>query len=114
MSSNGCAGTAWSIVEMELTPTEVTIAHLMEADFVISVEGSQLSHAVYALAEGGLRFGLQPPFRFYNAHKDWADALGMHYGFVVGDMSGEGFTVDPDDIMRTIDLFPRASRCQGF
>ena len=93
-----------SVLQMEETPTESIIEYLLGAEVVIGVEGSQLCHAVHTLREGGAIVVIQPPFRFYNAHKDWADALGMKYGFVVGDPAENGFELDPDDLLRTIDL----------
>ena len=93
-----------SVLRMEKTPPETTIRHLLDAEVVIGVEGSHLAHAVYTLRQGGGVIALHSPARFYNAHKDWADALGMRYGFVIGDENDGGYTVNPSDLLRTIDL----------
>ena len=36
--------------------------------------------------------------------KDFTDALGIRYGFVVAEGGRERFRVDPDDVLRTVDL----------
>ena len=96
------------VLEMEKAPLETTLGLLLGADLVIGVEGSNLTHALHTLREGGGIIALHSPSRFFNAHKDWADALGMRYGFVIGDETSAGYSVDPDDLLRTIDLFVRS------
>ena len=59
-----------TIVEAE-TDTQSMIEKLMEARILIGVEGSQLAHGVYTLADGGAILALQPPDRFYNPHREW-------------------------------------------
>ncbi len=56
------------------------------------------------LKDKGTVITLQPPYRFNNFTKDWADCLGMNYGFVVGDPAEDGFRIDVNDVLRTIDL----------
>ena len=98
------------IQTLEETPLDVTIAALIDCQLVIGVEGSHLSHAVYTLQPKGGVLVIQPPSRFYNAHKDWVDSLGMHYGFVVGDAAERGFSLSVNDLLRTIELMIRATR----
>jgi hypothetical protein len=74
---------------------------------VISVEGSQCAHGLYALREGGGLMVIQPPTRFYNAHQEWARQLGMHYALIVADEVEEGFQVDIHRFLRTLDLLER-------
>ena len=71
----------------------------------ISVEGSQISHAVYGIRDGGGLLVLQPPDRFYNSHLDWAVPMGIQYGSVVGLPDEDGFRIPIDEILKTIDLF---------
>lgn len=71
----------------------------------ISVEGSQISHAVYGVRDGGGVIVLQPPDRFFNSHLDWAVPLGIQYGAVVGLPDEDGFRIPIDEVFRTIDLF---------
>lgn len=77
------------------------------ADVVIGVEGSGLIHGVLPLAAGGSILALQPPNRFVSVFKHLADRDGQNFGFVVGRPSDGGFCVDPDEVERTLDLFPR-------
>lgn len=71
----------------------------------ISVEGSQISHAVYSVREGGGILALQPPNRFFNSHMDWAVPMGIQYGSVVGLPEPNGFRIPVTDILKTIDLY---------
>jgi len=57
---------------------------------------------------GGAFLTLQPPNRFSNPIKNYADALGFGYGFVLGHQSGQdAFRVDLDDMLATLDLLRR-------
>ena len=81
---------------------------ILDAKIIISIEGSQLSHATYNLAEGGAILVLQPPDRFYNPHHDWSRLLGMRYAIVVGRISEKSYTVDPDEVLRMLDTVTHA------
>ncbi|MEZ5664507.1 MAG: glycosyltransferase 61 family protein [Burkholderiaceae bacterium] len=71
---------------------------------VIGVEGSALAHGLVAIADRGAMLIIQPPYRFNNLFKDYADALGLLYGFVVADGSQDSFELDPGRLLRAIDL----------
>ncbi len=73
------------------------------ARLVVGVEGSQLLHGFYAADEDASFLVLQPPNRFGNIVKTYADCLGMSYGFVIGEPRGEGFHVHLDEVLRVID-----------
>ena len=73
------------ILQAEALGVQELLSALFGARLVISVEGSQLSHALYTLREAGGVLAIQPPNRFFNSHMDWARALGMRYGVVVGE-----------------------------
>ena len=47
------------------------------AHTIVSVEGSHMLHALYAMAEGGAFLTLQPPYRFSNVIKHYADTRAM-------------------------------------
>lgn len=79
------------------------IADLLDAEMIISIEGSQVCHAIYTLAERGSLLILQPPDRFYNPHHEWTRLLGMAYGTVIGRPAANGFHVDPGEVFRMID-----------
>jgi hypothetical protein len=93
------------VVQAESMSVRELVGALLGATLIISVEGSQLSHALYTLAEGGGILAIQPPDRFYNSHMDWARALSMSYGIAVGEPRDTGFYLSCEDLLRTIDLF---------
>lgn len=88
--------------------TDALLEQLCDAALIISIEGSQLTHAVFALAEGGSVLVIQPPDRFYNPHHEWARLMGMGYGIVVGTPQDQGFTVDPGEVLSMIDRLLQA------
>jgi hypothetical protein len=103
------------IVRSETLPVPELTSVLLGAKLVISIEGSQLSHALYTLDSHGGILIIQPPDRFFNSHMDWARALHMQYGIVVGEQRETGFHLPVDDLMRTIDLMLDAKKncCNG-
>jgi capsular polysaccharide biosynthesis protein len=92
------------IMQAETLSVPELIMELFGARIIISVEGSQLSHALFTLREEGGVLAIQPPDRFFNSHRDWVYALNMHYGIVVGEQRKLGFYLPTDDLLRTIDL----------
>lgn len=87
-----------TIVEPETGNSEMINA-LLDARLIIGVEGSQLTHAVYTIAERGALLVLQPPDRFYNPHREWTGLLGLGYGIVVGTSLPNGFAIDPGEVL---------------
>lgn len=91
------------ILYAESDPRALT-AGLMDAKMVITVEGSQTSHAVYTLARDGAILVIQPPYRFYNPHLEWTRLLDVPYGIVIGIPDEDGsFRVDPDEVLAMAD-----------
>lgn len=85
------------------------IRALLDAAVIITVEGSQDRHALYALRDGGAMVTIAPPDRFYVATHEWARNLDMHSGIVIGSVAAGGFSVDPDEVLRMVDrLLARA------
>jgi capsular polysaccharide biosynthesis protein len=97
----------FDILDLETTPAEELIPRLLEARILVSVEGSQLAHGVYTLAENAGVCILMPPRRVFVSMKDRFDALGMPCAIVAGDDCGETYSIDIDDLDRTLDLFER-------
>ena len=89
-------------IDPDRMSAEEIARELMGAKLVIGSEGSHLAHALYAMAEGGVLFVLQPPYQFNNIFKDYTDCLDMRYAFVTGSAAEGGFTVDTDDLARTL------------
>ena len=92
-----------------LEPTTMSVAEIATlahgAEFVVSLEGSHMAHSLYFLREGGGMLAISPPERFATLFKCAADLMNFQYGFVVGDCEEEGFSVDVDNLKRTIDLY---------
>ena len=82
------------------------VAACAGAQTVVGIEGSQLIHGVNVLPPGGSLLVLQPPNRFLCFFKYLTDRDHQNFGFVVGTPEGDGFRVDPDEVERTLDLFP--------
>ena len=93
-----------AILTAEETPLTTTVRTLLDASILITIEGSQQNHGLYTLSTKGAVVTLQPPDRFNNFAKDWLECLGMQYGFIVGDVAEDGFEINIDDLLRTIDL----------
>lgn len=79
------------------------IRALLDAAVIITIEGSQDRHALYALRDGGGMVTLAPPDRFYVATHEWARNLDMHSGIVVGTVAEGGFVIDPDEVLAMVD-----------
>lgn len=75
----------------------------LDARIVVGVEGSHLSHAIYSMADAGAFLVIQPPDRFALPYKEFADRMGMTFGFVVAHPAEGGFAVDPDEVRLMLD-----------
>jgi len=93
-------------------PETASVAELAEAlgkaRICVGVEGSALTHATMLMPQGGAIVAIQPPMRFANAIKFFADAVGIRFGFVVGEQAGEGFSVPVERLRATLDLVDAA------
>ncbi len=84
---------------------------LWNASVVVSVEGSQVNHALYPMATDGSILILQPPRQFNNVHKDSCDCIGRGFGFYVCEDRGEEFYLDDFDALdRLIDMLIERKR----
>jgi Glycosyltransferase 61 len=90
-----------------MCPTEHTVEEILDtcmgAKVVLGVEGSQMTHALFAMQDRGSLVVLQPPNRFNNILKAYCDGLGLRYAFTVGHQRKEGFFVEPEKVMRLLD-----------
>lgn len=93
-----------------IDPMQMSVPDILAAcagaETVVGVEGSGLMHGIIVLPEGGRLLTLQPPNRFVGLYKHLTDRDGQHFGFVVGTPSGQDFTIDVDEVERTLDLLP--------
>ena len=79
------------------------VRQTLGAKLIVGVEGSQLTHGLFSMADDGTLLTLQPPYRFNNVYKDYTDCLGMKYAFVVGKEVADGFEINLEDLARTLD-----------
>jgi len=93
-----------------LDPSKVDVPTIVAtcagAQTIVGVEGSGLMHGILALQQGCSLLTLQPPDRFVRVYKDLTDRDQQNFGFVVGQTVRKGFRIDPDEVERTLDLFP--------
>jgi len=90
-----------------LKPLDIA-AQLLDARVVVSVEGSQLVHALLAMAQGGILCCIQPPMSFNNIHRGHTECLNMRYATIVGRPSEGGFSVEIDGLKRLLDKMDEA------
>jgi hypothetical protein len=94
------------IIDPAKSDVPTIVAACAGARTVVGIEGSHLIHGVNVLQLGGSLLVLQPPNRFLCFFKYLTDRDQQNFGFVVGTPEGDGFSVDPDEVERTLDLFP--------
>lgn len=102
--ADNLASRGFEIVDPARETAYDIIRKLSGASIAIGVEGSALGHAFLTLADKGALLTIQPPYYFNNVWKDFTDLMGMRYGFVVAEGDREGFDLNLDDILRTVDL----------
>ena len=93
----------FAIVDPSTTSVARIVQMLSGARCVVGVEGSQLAHAVYAMPLGGAITALVPGDRFNNVFKDYADAIGLRYGFTVCPPAPRGYRCDLSRLGQVLD-----------
>jgi hypothetical protein len=78
------------------------------ARVVAGVEGSQLVHGLVCMPPDAALLVIQPPHRVVSVLKLVTDRQGQTFGFVVASGGNDEFTVDADEVERTLDLLDRA------
>jgi hypothetical protein len=105
---NALVARGFVCVEPEALSARQIVDSLASAKIVVSVEGSALNHAQFALPRGAAILVIQPPKRFTAFHKQISDFSGIRFGYVVGDSEPAGFTLELDRLLRTLDLVEAA------
>jgi len=86
---------------------EEIVAACAGARVVAGVEGSQLVHGLVCMPPDAALFVIQPPHRVVSVLKLVTDRQGQSFGFVVASGGKDEFSVDPDEVERTLDLLDR-------
>lgn len=74
------------------------------ARLAVGVEGSQMAHAVLAMAPGSTLLTLQPADRVTTSMKLLTDCWQQRFAMVIGQGPATGYRVDWDRILRVMDL----------
>jgi len=100
------SGKGFLILDPSKLSAHDILQQILNCSIVIGIEGSQLAYGFLALKRGGLMLTLQPPYHFQSAFRPRCDAVGVRWGFVVGDEEPHGFRVNINDIDKVLDLTP--------
>ena len=98
----------FDVVEPAKLSAQEIVKRTLDAELVVSMEGSHLAHLVYTLSDKGTLLVFQPPDRFALPFKDFTDCLGMRFAFLVGDRTNDGFRIAPDDLDRMMELLVKS------
>ncbi len=99
----------FAVLDPEKSSPEEIVRMLANARCVVSVEGSQVTHAILACPAEASLIIIQPPDRFNAYHKTFTDGLGQRFGFTVAEAKSGGFVQSAKDLMATINLCERAT-----
>jgi hypothetical protein len=80
------------------------VENTLGARIIIGVEGSQIPHGLFTMADKGALITILPPFHFNNVLKGQTDCMEMLYAFTVGEVCREGFILPLDTLKKTLDL----------
>lgn len=100
-------GEGFAVVDVEGIALADLMAALSGAEIVISVEGSHITHALFAMAEGGLLLVLNPADRFNAYHLARAAAFGLQPATLVMPRVEGGYGADPAEVLDTLALAQR-------
>ena len=92
------------IVELEGSSVQDLADRLADARRIVSVEGSHINHAYFLAPAGVSVLALMPDDRFSLVHSGRSRGFGARFGFSVVRNSGNGYLVDVDAVLRTLDL----------
>lgn len=81
------------------------IAACGAARAIVGIEGSHLVHGIMLAPAGAAIVPIQPPDRVAATLKQLADRLGQGFGLLVAEGASGRYSLRPDDLDRTLDLF---------
>lgn len=94
----------FEIIDVTTEDVDTIIRRSKGAKIVCGIEGSAPMHGLLAMAEGGALVMFMPPYRFSSCMKGHANAVGVHFGYLIGEGDRASFTLSVDELMRTIEL----------
>ncbi len=97
----------FTIIDPQCMSVKEIIGGIQNAKIVVGVEGSTMAHGLFSIADGGTICTLQPHYRFSSLYKEHTDCIGLHFAYVVGYPAPQGFTINLDELGKTLDLIER-------
>lgn len=94
----------FEIIDVTTEDVDTILRRCKGAKIVTGIEGSAPMHGLLAMQEGGALVMLMPPYRFSSCMKGHANALGIEFGFMIGEGGPDQFTLSVDELMRTLDM----------
>jgi hypothetical protein len=94
----------FTVVDVSSSNLSDVVRPLLNAKLVVSLEGSHIAHYTVTSSGNNGLLVLEPPDRFSAVHRDWAECLGVRFGFVVGSFCDAGYLFSVPEILATVDL----------
>ena len=99
-------------VDMQHMSVPEIMRAAIDADICVTMDGSHQNHAFYFLRDHGLLCMVQPADRFSLGGFEMGAGAGYATAFTIADPSPDGYVVDADKILRTIDLWQDGKAAQ--
>jgi hypothetical protein len=96
-------GLGFKIIDPAVMSAEEIALETLDASLVVGVEGSQLAHTIFSMADDAAFLVIQPPTRVAMAFKEFTDCAEMTFGMVVADEAEGGFSMPVDMLLRMVD-----------
>jgi capsular polysaccharide biosynthesis protein len=94
----------FEVLEPEKEDPETIAATLKDAQLVVCVAGSAEVHALLAMPAEATLIEIQLAPFFGTIGKILAESINVRWGYVVAERTAEGFTLEPDRLLRTLEL----------
>jgi hypothetical protein len=94
----------FKIIDAEEMGFNEIAKEVCNSDIVMGVEGSQLTHGLLGIKEGGYMIALQPPCHFQPTARPRCESVGVRWGFLVGFKNDMGFEIPLDDLKKLLDI----------
>ena len=89
-----------------INPEHMTFSEIADeivgCEIVMGVEGSQFTHGLLGVKEGGYVIQLEPPYHFQPTDRPRCESVGVRWGFLVGFENNKGFEIPLDDVKKLL------------
>lgn len=97
-------GQGFTIVQPEKEDPETIASVLRDARIVVCVAGSAEVHALVAMPAGATLIEIQIAPFFGTIGKVLTESIGVKWGYVVAEATPKGFWLEPERLLKTLDL----------